>query len=111
MHTRIALAAVTIATASMLVTIAHQAMATRAGERLLSCREAARLAHAEGFRSIEALSCTAPYDFSASRDNCSFAIRVTAQGRSTAVETSCDSDATEVMDRPIVPLRTCPSCS
>lgn len=93
MSARIAVNAAILATLAATIVIAHQVWAISLKQRELSCLEAARLAHAQGFRSIEALSCSAPYAFSAMLENCSFILHIPAKGGLTAIRTDCDSEA------------------
>jgi hypothetical protein len=67
-------------------------------KRLLSCKEAASVVKGAGYWDIRTRSCGIPYTFSARKNDCTFMINVTADGRWVGYQTGCETTISGPVD-------------
>lgn len=60
-------------------------------KKILSCKDAASVVKGAGYKNIKTKSCNIPYQFSATKYDCTFIISVAADGRWKGLQTSCDT--------------------
>lgn len=64
-------------------------------KKILSRKDAVSVVKGAGFKNIKTQSCGIPYTFSAKKDDCTFMINVTADGRWTGFQTGCETTISE----------------
>lgn len=60
-------------------------------KKILSCKDAVSVVKGAGYKNIISKSCNIPYQFSATKSDCTFIISVSADGRWKGLQTGCDT--------------------